>query len=123
MNIFFLSLDPSENARMNCDQHVVKIQLEIAQMLYMAWHFAGQESFISQHAPYTKDKTRRGYRPAHPKHPMTMWIASSIENYYLRVRLEWHSHLNIQNDMGRYTRVQNIYFGFMTILHLDLKKG
>jgi len=81
MNIFFLSLDPSEIARMSCDQHVVKIQLEIVQMLYMAWHFAQQEDYITKHAPFTKDGTRRGYRPAHPKHPMTMWVASNLKNY------------------------------------------
>jgi hypothetical protein len=31
MNIFFLSLIPKEIAEMSCDQHVVKIQLEITQ--------------------------------------------------------------------------------------------
>jgi hypothetical protein len=66
---------------MSCDQHVVKIQLEITQMLYMAWHFAQQQDYVAQNAPWTKDRTRRGYRPAHPKHPMTMWVASSLENY------------------------------------------
>jgi hypothetical protein len=66
---------------MSCDQHVVKIQLEITQMLYMAWHFAQQQDYVAQNAPWTKDRTRRGYRPAHPKHPMTMWVASSMENY------------------------------------------
>ena len=66
---------------MNCDQHVVKIQLEIVQMLYMAWYYAGEEAFVAQNAPYTKDGKRRGYRPAHPKHPMTMWVGSSIEHY------------------------------------------
>jgi hypothetical protein len=81
MNIFFLSLDPSEIAQMSCDQHVVKIQLEIVQMLYMAWHFAGESQYIEKNAPYAKDGVRRGYRPAHPKHPMTMWVASSLENY------------------------------------------
>jgi hypothetical protein len=81
MNIFFLSLIPSEIAQMSCDQHVVKIQLEITQMLYTAWHFANQEEYISLHAPFTKDGKRRGYRPAHPKHPMTMWVASSRKNY------------------------------------------
>ena len=81
MNIFFLSLDPYEIARMSCDQHVVKIQLEIVQMLYMAWHFAQQAEEIAKCAPYTKDGSRRGYRPAHPKHPMTMWVASSLKNY------------------------------------------
>ena len=81
MNIFFLSLDPSEIARMSCDQHVVKIQLEIVQMLYTAWHFAQQEEYIAKYAPFTKDGSRRGYKCAHPKHPMTMWVASSFENY------------------------------------------
>jgi len=81
MNIFFLSLDPYEIALMSCDQHVVKIQLEIVQMLYTAWHFSGQAEYIEKNAPYAKDGVRRGYRPAHPKHPMTMWVASSLENY------------------------------------------
>jgi len=43
MNIFFLSLIPTEIAHMSCDQHVVKIQLEICQMLYTAWYFSGEE--------------------------------------------------------------------------------
>src|SRR6056300_311181 len=81
MNIFFLSLDPCQNAKMNCDQHVVKIQLENVQMLYTAWHLSMQGDYVSTHAPFIKNGTRRGYRPAHPKHPMTMWVASSLENY------------------------------------------
>ena len=81
MNIFFLSLIPAEIAHMSCDQHVVKIQLEICQMLYTAWHYAAQGDYVTEHAPFTKDGTRRGYRPAHPKHPMTMWIGSSLKNY------------------------------------------
>jgi hypothetical protein len=66
---------------MSCDQHVVKIQLEICQMLYTAWCFSNEENYVHAHAPYTKDGKRRGYRPAHRKHPMTMWVASSLENY------------------------------------------
>lgn len=81
MNIFFLSLIPIEIANMSCDQHVVKIQLEICQMLYTAWYFSGEEEIIHTCAPFIKDGTRRGYRPAHKKHPMTMWIGSSLENY------------------------------------------
>ena len=81
MNIFFLSLIPIEIANMSCDQHVVKIQLEICQMLYTAWYFSGEEEIIHACAPFIKDGTRRGYRPAHKKHPMTMWIGSSLKNY------------------------------------------
>jgi hypothetical protein len=75
MNIFFLSLIPIEIANMSCDQHVVKIQLDTA------WYFSSEEDIIHTCAPFIKDGTRRGYRPAHKKHPMTMWIGSSLENY------------------------------------------
>lgn len=81
MNIFFLSLIPSEIAELSCDQHVIKIQLEIAQMLYTAWFYANQEQYVRDYAPYTKNGSQRGYKPAHKKHPMTMWIASSKSNY------------------------------------------
>jgi hypothetical protein len=81
MNIFFLSLDPDEIAHMSCDQHVIKIQLEICQMLYTAWYFSNEEDIVHTHAPFTKDGMRRGYKPAHRKHPMTMWVGSSLENY------------------------------------------
>ena len=81
MNIFFLSLIPAEIAEMSCDQHVVKIQLEICQMLYTAWYYFNQEEYIHENAPFTKDGKRRGYRPAHKKHPMTMWVGSSLKNY------------------------------------------
>jgi hypothetical protein len=50
-------------------------------MLYTAWYFSGEEEIIHTCAPFIKDGTRRGYRPAHKKHPMTMWIGSSLENY------------------------------------------
>jgi hypothetical protein len=81
MNIFFLSLIPEEIAELSCDQHVIKIQLEIAQMLYTAWYYANQEQYVRDHAPYTKNGSQRGYKPAHKKHPMTMWISSSLRNY------------------------------------------
>jgi len=81
MNIFFLSMNPSELAYMYCDQHIVKIQLEICQMLYTAWHLSNESGFVENNAPYTKNGNRRGYRSAHAKHPMTLWIASSLNNY------------------------------------------
>ncbi len=68
MNIFFsFLLIPAEIAEMSCDQHVVKIQLEICQMLYTAWYYANQEEYVHENAPFTKDGKRRGYRPAHKK--------------------------------------------------------
>jgi hypothetical protein len=46
-------------------------------MLYTAC----QQEYVQDHAPFTKDGKRRGYRPAHANHPMTMWVGSSLKNY------------------------------------------
>jgi len=81
MNIFFLASSPTEIADMSCDQHVVKIILEICQMLYTAWFFSGESHIVVDSAPFNKSGTARGYRPAHKGHPMTMWVASSKANY------------------------------------------
>lgn len=81
MNIFFLAATPSEIADMYCDQHVVKIILEICQMLYTAWYFSGECHVVSENAPFNKSGKARGYKPAHKGHPMTMWVASSPNNY------------------------------------------
>jgi len=81
MNIFFLSMNPEELAYMYCDQHVIKILLEICQMMYTAWFYSGQTDYVESNAPYTVNGTRRGYKAAHKKHPTTLWISSSIDNY------------------------------------------
>ena len=56
-------------------------------MLYTAWYFSNQEQFVHENAPKTKDGKSRGYRPAHKKHPMTMWVGSSLENYLYACRI------------------------------------
>ena len=81
MNIFFLSMNPEELAYMYCDQHVIKILLEICQMMYTAWFYSNQMEYVETNAPYTVNRKRRGYKAAHKKHPTTLWISSSINNY------------------------------------------
>lgn len=70
MNLFWLSLDPEECAKLHCDKHVVKMPLETVQMLNTAHWLHGND------APYGA---------VHQKHPCTIWVAQSIENY----RLAW----------------------------------
>lgn len=74
-------MTPGEIADMYCDQHVVKIILEICQMLYTSWYFAGEYDTVTSLAPFNKSGSARGYKPAHKGHPMTMWVASSQANY------------------------------------------
>jgi hypothetical protein len=66
MNIFYLHEDPVLAAKDLCDQHVLKMGIESAQMLSTAHWLTGSE------APYKK---------AHVNHPSTIWTRSSVENY------------------------------------------
>lgn len=64
MNIFILSYDPEEAAIMQCDQHVVKMPLETAQMLCTAYPV--------EIAPYGR---------THFNHPCNLWLRESRANY------------------------------------------
>jgi hypothetical protein len=68
MNIFHLDKNPRVCAGYHCDKHVVKMILETAQMLSTAYqrHFGINEQL---------------YKPAYPKHPMTLWVGESKENF------------------------------------------
>ena len=66
MNIFFLDDDPKLSAQMQCDKHVVKMILETAQMLSTSARSRGHDV---------------GYKSAYPKHPMTLWVNQSSNNF------------------------------------------
>ena len=68
MNIFWLANAPKKIAEHHCDKHVVKMPLEMTQML------------CTVHDRYDNDSP---YKPVHQKHPCTLWIGASIENYVL----------------------------------------
>ena len=65
-------MDPQECAKMHCDKHVVKMPLEMVQMLCTTHWSHGND------APYM---------PVHQKHPCTLWVGASVENYRLAWRL------------------------------------
>ena len=68
MNIFHLHKDPKICAKYHCDKHVVKMILETAQMLSTAYQkHCGDDDNL--------------YKSAYPKHPMTIWVGESVENF------------------------------------------
>ena len=77
MNRFIVDHDPQDIARALCDQHIVKMPLEEAQMLCTAlWH----------HAPdYAEEHNL--YRAVHQKHPCTLWAMETQSNYRFAWRL------------------------------------
>lgn len=66
MNIFVLDRDPVEAARQQCDQHVVKMCLETAQMLCTALRHHGVES---------------EYKSSHINHPCNIWARETRSNF------------------------------------------
>ena len=71
MNRFIVDEDPVIIAESLCDQHIVKMPLEEAQMLCTAlWH----------HAPeYAEEHDL--YKPVHQKHPCTLWAMQTSSNF------------------------------------------
>lgn len=66
MNLFVLDRDPVAAARAQCDKHVVKMPLETAQMLC---------------AVLTALGVRTPYRATHTRHPCTLWVGETRENW------------------------------------------
>jgi len=90
MNVFWLHDDPIESARMHCDQHVVKMLVEYAQMMSTAHRIIDGTEIIR------RSKTGRRmkywvhpsqemetllYKPTHANHPSNVWLRKSAENY------------------------------------------
>lgn len=72
LNIFILDENHDRNARMHCDQHVVKMILEGAQILCAVLHGRGVD------APY---------RATHRNHPCVIWADESYDNYLWLIKL------------------------------------
>jgi len=71
MNRFLIESDPDAIARSLCDQHIVKMPLEEAQMLCTSiWHHAPE--YAEEHGLY---------KPVHQKHPCTLWAKRNRSNY------------------------------------------
>ena len=76
MNIFFLDIDPKKCAEYHCDKHVVKMLLEIVQLLFTAHHLLGTPKELLAYKPIKNIN-----------HPMCIWIRMNIHNYMYSVDL------------------------------------
>jgi len=72
---------------MQCDKHVVKMVLETAQMLSTAARAQGHDV---------------GYKSAYPKHPMTLWVNQSANNF----RWAWLHGMSLAKEYtNRYDKI------------------
>ena len=92
MNRFIIEDNPYLIAKSLCDQHIVKMPLEEAQMLCTAlWHVA----------PNYADKHNL-YKPVHQKHPCTLWAMRTQKNYKFAFRLYHHM---LEEYTRRYSKI------------------
>ncbi len=100
MNIFVLARDPEEAAIYHCNKHVCKMILETGQMLSTAHWILWLEKLgktrsdfrlVRDMKEYLKENVPKEHQPewqlTHQNHPCTVWVRSSIANYYWSVRL------------------------------------
>ncbi len=86
MNRFIIDHHPDAIAKSLCDQHIVKMPLEDAQMLCTSlWHQTPE--YAEEHGLY---------KPVHQKHPCTLWAMETRANY----RFAWRLYMSM---LGEYT--------------------
>jgi hypothetical protein len=103
MNIFFLDKDPVKAAQLQCDKHVVKMVLETTQMVSTAVRNQGHDV---------------GYLSAYPKHPMTIWVNKSKNNFAWALE---HGLALGEEYTHRYNRIHASHKMLKTIQDLDIK--
>jgi len=93
MNLFFLHEDPHICAEYHCDKHVVKMLLEIVQMLFTAHHVLGTPTDLLAYKPIKNSR-----------HPMCIWVRLSLENYTYASQLALYL---AQEYTIRYSRIHS----------------
>ena len=99
MNRFLIEHDPDDIAKSLCDQHIVKMPLEEAQMLCTSlWHHAPE--YAEEHGLY---------KPVHQKHPCTLWAMETQANYsfayslYISMLCEYHYRYGKWHGAGKHS--------------------
>lgn len=83
MNLFLLSVSATKAVVALCDQHVVKMILETAQILYCAHHIMSPDALTSSVAVYNASRADgiRPYKATHKMHPISLWVRAHPYHY------------------------------------------
>ena len=84
MNIFFLYLNAVQAAQALGDKHVVKMPLEMAQLLCTAFRWLHGERPLKKKEKGNKKKVPHDdklYKMTHYNHPMAVWVRTSMDNF------------------------------------------
>lgn len=83
MNIFILDDNVKTAAEYHCDAHVVKMILELAQLLCTAHSVLASPTCVADNA----DFFGKLYKATHTNHPCAKWVRSSRANYVFTYQL------------------------------------
>lgn len=86
MNIFWLDSDLKKCAEYHCDKHVVKMLVEYTQLLSASSRLSG---------------VAQGYKLSHAKHPDTLWLLESLDNWKVLMLLTYHLHEEFKYRYGK----------------------
>ena len=85
MNIFALACDPKEAAEMHCDQHVCKMIIETAQILYTYLNSIGE--LLRLVLTTVHGDVLDPYKPTHANHPCVLWLHGGRSHFDWLVEL------------------------------------
>ena len=130
MNIFYLDKQPHISAIYHCDQHVVKMILEYAQLLSTTWRWFAEHQPV---CPYGTEKELKWtlrpdckkilelcYKSTHVDHPSAVWVRQSRYHYQYLVRLYDALCLEYRN---RYDKVHETEGRFDSPFDVEFKWG
>ena len=97
MNIFYLDKQPHISAIYHCDQHVVKMIVEYAQLLSTTWRWFAEHQPVCPYGteselkwtlrPDCKKILDLCYKSTHVNHPSAVWVRQSRHHYNYLVRM------------------------------------
>jgi len=93
MNIFVTDSDPIKAAQNLCDKHVPKMVLESCQMLCSV--------FEPGIAPYKR---------THYNHPCSIWVRTSLENYFWLIEHAWGITEEYTKRFGKLHKCSSVLF-------------
>ena len=110
MNIFILDRDVKNCAQYHCDKHIVKMPLELAQMVSYIHH---DEKMYP-----TKPIEVMGYSKTHLKHPCSIWLKESLSNliFGCELGIELVKEYRYRYDSEKHQRSLDIFEGTLANL-------
>jgi len=105
MNLFILDANPKKAARYHVDRHVVKMPTETAQMISFIYH---DTEFWDEKIP----DFMMGFSKTHYKHPCSIWIRESLQNFFYACQLGMELYKEYQfryNQPEKHVRALQIF--------------